>query len=184
MKKRGRKPKSRVNMKDDARYNRIVTIVILCTIIIMFSIGYATTRIDGVVKREKVTVFFQAFFNDTYEHYPNRVVRSNSSSSFVFVLPREFAAISRIELLCIPAFSNSSASIDLISRYGTFGENFAKHTETNMVATFNLTENEFNLIDISSVFSKIRFNDVCSIRIDHNQVGGDVHYLGVLLTYE
>jgi hypothetical protein len=92
-----------------------------------------------------------------------------------------------LELLgIVPAVTaGPDKDIDLYSDYGFIDQPANQYSESDVSATFDLTGmgGKIARFDISSVFTQLQARHICGLRIDHNTIGGPIHYLGIRLRY-
>ncbi len=136
----------------------------------------------------------EAFFSPQYSSTVNvpgtsvrtRPVTSNASFEFSFVVPGDFSSLVSFVALANPrgGAAGSGKNIDLFSDYGANGEQYNHHSESDVGSTYNLgNAGQWTTIDISSVLTQLSAGDRGGVQIDHQNIGGIVDYLGLLLTY-
>lgn len=157
--------------------------------------GDAVTSIsDGVnewcLVTERHAAGFSYFLPDHDANQGSHRVQNISgsgNSNFEFRVPGDFLSIISLELELTPSAgaAGSGKDIDLSSDYGTRGDAFNNHSETDLGTTYDFTglTNKFTSIDLASVFSNIAANDICGVNVDHNSIGGLMSYYGIALSY-
>jgi hypothetical protein len=118
--------------------------------------------------------------------YRVRNIGSAGAFRFDFKVPHDFSSLVSLVLVGWPesGAAGPGKDIDLTSEYGAVGEARNQHSESDTTSTYDLgsTDVIFEL-DISGVFSVLAANDYAGVLVDHNGVGGVVHYLGIRLRY-
>lgn len=104
-----------------------------------------------------------------------------------FSVPDDFGTLTSLELIGIPmaGAAGGSKDIDLFSDYGTVGENFANHSESDTTTVYDFTGDTdlFISIDLSVVFSSLVAGDFCGVQVDHNSIGGAIDYKLIKMVY-
>ncbi len=112
---------------------------------------------------------------------------ANVVDNYGFVIPANFATLVTLEMIGSPlaGSAGSGKDIDLFSDYGTVGESFSFHSEsdTGTVYDFTGSTDEFIAIDLSIVFSSLAGGDVCGLKLDHNTVGASIRYSHIRMVY-
>ena len=138
-------------------------------------------NLTGITKE----VFFQVVPSDTnFGDFITQSVASGGIWRFNFRAPDDFSSLTSLEVILIPAGTNSAAPVDLYSDYGSIGEPYNQHSES-LSTTWNLgTANNIYAMNISGVFSNLTAGDFCGIQIDEGAFGSATHYLGIRLKYK
>lgn len=141
--------------------------------------------VANIVTKE---VFFQADYSSNEGNFRTKVVGGGGSFNFNFVVPHDFSSIDNLVIVGIiqSGAIGTNRDIDLFSNYGTIGEVFNNHLESDTTTTYDFSTysaGEIIEIDISGVFTNLSAGDYCGINIDHNGIGGQIEYLGIRLKY-
>lgn len=116
-----------------------------------------------------------------------QTISATANSNFEFRMPSDFLSIISLTVELTPSAgaAGSGKDIDLTSDYGTQGEAFNNHSETDTGTVYDFTglTDTFSEIDLSPVFTGLAANDICGVNIDHNGIGGAMDYYGIALTY-
>jgi len=124
-------------------------------------------------------------YDSTIGEHPVLNILSNGNGNISFFVPYNFGVLVSLKLFGIPnGFTNGTADIDFTSEYMGEGEDFAFHSESDIISTYNFaTAGALTGLDISGVFSSLSPNDRCALFIDHNSIGGNVGYKEVEMIY-
>jgi hypothetical protein len=149
---------------------------------------YDFTDSVWVVASQAKTNVREVFFNGAlYTHTEGdfQTARQGAGGGLrlTFSTPLDFKALVSLEVVVIPEFTEAAADIDLSSDYGAAGELFTANSSVDTAITYNLTINTLAELDISSVFPSLAAGDHCGIFLDHQGIGGNLHYLGVKMRY-
>ncbi len=137
---------------------------------------------------DTVEVFFPAGGSDNYENYSvkkaNNLIRT---AVFTFYIPEDFNSLISLTLFAFPSVdvAGPGKDIDLFSQYCSVGESYNMHESSEVLTVYDFTGMADKLIeiDISGVYDFISAGDFCGLRVLHNDIGGDIYYLGILLKY-
>lgn len=104
-----------------------------------------------------------------------------------FSVPHDFVSIINLSLIGIISAGAAGASkdIDLNSSYGTVGESYIQHVQSDTLTLYNFTglADKWAEINIAPLFASLSANDHCGLLINHNGIGGAIYYLGINLRY-
>lgn len=121
-----------------------------------------------------------------YGNYAGTVVASNAQGYFVFHFPSNLGTLSSLILVGIvtPAAASAGRDIDRYSHYGSIGQAYNTHSQSDLASTFDLSAQSDMIwsMDISSLYTSWAAGDCAGLQIDHNSIGGSIYYLGILLT--
>lgn len=123
------------------------------------------------------------------DHVVNSLSKSSGSQIVIpFKIPSDFASLTSLKVVIIPTTGAalSNRNLDLTSDYGSLGELYNQHSESNTTITYNLTGfgNRFTTLDVSSVFTSLSGGDYCGLTITNgSDMGGVIYYVGVLIQY-
>lgn len=120
-----------------------------------------------------------------YGNYSGTNIASNSQGYFNFHFPSNLLTLTSLNLIGIvtPAAALAGRDIDRYSHYGSVGQAYNTHSQSDLATTFDLST-QSNMIwqmDISSLFTSWAAGDCAGLQIDHNSIGGSIYYLGILL---
>lgn len=127
--------------------------------------------------------FYMADYGGNLGDMRTRSVGSNASFQFNFVVPLDFATLTSIELVFVPAGTFAAQNIDLTSDYGAIGEQSINHSESDVANTVSGTAGQVSVMDISSVFSLLAAGDYAGVTANHQAIGTSIDYLGIRLRY-
>lgn len=116
--------------------------------------------------------------------YRVRTIDSTSAHRFSFVVPDDFTSVTATALVVIAGSAGGGVGvdIDLSSDYGADGEQSDNHSETDTTSTYNIpATGTLFLLDLAPVLSAVAPGDRVGVLVDHQTIGGDLHYLGVLI---
>ena len=130
-----------------------------------------------------ITQFFATNGNDTRGTYATVVIASNANVDITFFAPNDLVDFGTAEVVLMPVATNTLRDIDIIVNYATVGEDLALNVGSNTTATYDLIADQIKSIDITSLLGSIKAGDFVGVNIDHNSVGQNIDYLGVLITY-
>ncbi len=139
--------------------------------------------VDGSALAGTRSAFYPANFDANLGDMLSLRIGSAGSGRFNFQTPADFANLTSLALIGQPSGTNATADIDLGSDYGALGEASSNHSETDTAITFDLTSGQLEALDISNVFSSLAAGDFAGITVQHQTIGFDMDYLGILLTY-
>lgn len=128
-------------------------------------------------------VFSPAETNASQDNYRVRPLGASGNFNFNFPVPDDFGSLISIGLVGVPMADVVAGDIDLASDYGAVGESILNTQETDLTSTYNLTALDWNLLDLSSVFSALKAGDYCGVNVDHNGIGTTVDYIFARLEY-
>ena len=127
--------------------------------------------------------FFAMNGNDDISNYATDVIGSNSTDYITGRVPLAATTISKIAVVLIPATTATGLNIDFAVSYAANGEDITTHSGADTTSTYNFTANEFTEIDLIAIFGSISGGDFFGIEVDHQSIGQNVHYLGVLVEF-
>lgn len=131
--------------------------------------------------------FTLAVCDDRWGNFRTAKVLADGKGRFNFVVPKGFGVLVSLELLGIVPVGTEGPNkdIDLYSDYGFIDEPANQYSESDVSKVYNLIGmgGKIARFDISSVFTQLQARHICGIRIDHNNVGGPIHYLGIRLRW-
>lgn len=130
-------------------------------------------------------IFFQAVPSDAnLGDFRTQSVASGAIWRFNFYAPSDFSSLKSLEVILIPAGTNTAAPVDLFYDCGSVGEAYNSNSGT-LSTTWNLsTANRIHSMNVSGVFSDLGAGDFCGIQIDEGAFGFASNYLGIRLKYE
>lgn len=141
--------------------------------------------VSGRYKRTPLKeVFIPASANDSnLGNYATHSIGTNGLEYLTFSIPADFTQLISLEIECIATFTNTGRNIDLFSSYAMVGEPRNQNTESDTTSTYDFVTDEITALDVSGIFTALAAGHLCGIQIDHNAIGGTIHYLGVRMRY-
>lgn len=127
--------------------------------------------------------FFSPQQDDNIGDYRTRTIGGAGAFEFSFVVPHDFTSIISLEMILTPASNVTAENIDLTSDYGPDAGSIIAFSETDITNVVTFTAGDWNVMDISSVFSSLAAGHRCGIELDHQGIGSTVHYLFLRLRY-
>lgn len=119
----------------------------------------------------------------------HRVQNIGTAANFnlEFTTPPDFLSLISLDVIGVPNSAGAAGTgkdIDLNSNYGTLGEVYNQHSESDTTSTYDTgTVDQFFALDLSSVFTNLSANDQCGVNINHNIIGGTISYFEIRLHY-
>lgn len=147
---------------------------------------------DGTTWRQVATIgaqesFMAIDYGSNLTPYRVRQLGTNGTFNFTFCFPFDFGTLIEIALRgsVSAGAAGTGKDIDLTSSYSGVGENKDIYTETDVASTFDLGSTDQTIeLDLSSVFTGTPSAcDSVGITVDHNIIGGNVHYQFLRLRY-
>ena len=77
-----------------------------------------------------------------------------------------------------------SGNINLLSNYAQLGETVSTTSESQSIVGYSMTGFLWNSLDVTGVFTALRPDDYCGLRIIHLALPGSLFYMGIYGTYE
>jgi hypothetical protein len=145
--------------------------------------------VDGLRSWNAIkTIWFPADYDDDFGSYRVRELITVGDHRFNFRVPvfENTFTVLNLDLLFITSAgaSGTGKDIDLFSEYAAVGEPSNQHTESSTTRSYNLgAANAVNAIDLKPVFTLLESGDSCGVEVDHNLIGGSLHYLGIRMRY-
>lgn len=135
---------------------------------------------------EETEVFYEVDHDGNLSVYRVQNVAATGSWNFTWRVPFDFDKL--VALHCIFIAGNNAEGtgkdIDLESMYHHTGEVLNIHNEVDTTSTYTLPGlGVGGLLDVSSVYSSLSADDECGLNVDHNSIGGSLHYIGIILRY-
>lgn len=115
------------------------------------------------------------------DHIGNNV-SLNGTANIEFLVPINYASTFGAHICVIPG-GTVDADIDLDSDYGTVGELYDAHSESDTTSTFPFVLNTIGVIDISSVLSSVTAGDMVGVKFSNNGVTGGYLISGFIFQY-
>ena len=145
--------------------------------------------VDAATNTGNITLFIPITLNSgaNIDNYRSRTITGTGNGNITFIIPGDFASLVSLEMIFTPTAgaAGTGKDIDLISSYGQVGELITAHQETDTTTTFDTgTVNTHEMYSVSNVFSSIAANDICGLNIDHNTIGGTIHYFYLKIVYD
>ncbi len=132
----------------------------------------------------KRTMFIPAPNPDRqYGDYRVELTGTGATIRFTFYIPPDYSSLDECKAIGIPDFTSSGNDIDLDSNYGGNGQLYNNASETQSTNTYSFTTDQMSSIDISPVLSGISGGKTIGILVDHNGIGGNINYLGLIFSY-
>jgi len=134
-----------------------------------------------------VSRFFPANYNQNAGRFRVRTQNSNGDFNYTFVVPDEATTVISIDLIGFASSGGATGpnkNIDLFSEFGGNGQprNLNAQADTGTLYTIPPV-NELFTIDLLPVFVGVAGGDRCGIEVDHTNVGGNISYLGINISY-
>ena len=134
------------------------------------------------------TIFFQVEGDANLGSHRVQAIGATGAFRFEFKVPADFSSLIELTLIGIisAGAAGSGKDIDLASDYGTFGELYNEHSETDTGIVYDFTglTDRITELDISSVFSSLAACDVCGVFVDHKGIGGTIYYAMIKMRYQ
>ena len=129
---------------------------------------------------------FELDFANNYNNYRVRTIAATGSQRFTFCIPDDFNSLVSLEAVGAPTGGAGGVGkdIDRYSDYGAVGESTTQHSEADTTSTYDTgTDDNWEAIDLSSVFSSLNAGDICGVLVDHKSIGGAINYARIILKY-
>ena len=128
--------------------------------------------------------FFQAtaVAGTTFGNYATVAVTGNSSTNINFQVPEDSIIVEEVQVLGFPTSSQTNKSITYTGSAIQIGAAFNSRNATATITT-NLIANSLQAFNALAAFQTLRAGDFCGLRIDHNNIGTTIDYIGVYITY-
>lgn len=99
------------------------------------------------------------------------------------VIPADLASVTSIEVIVLPDATDGAADWDLTLYLGADGEAYDTHEESNNASTYDVTDNQWFSVDLSSIDDNLAAGDRFYCKF--TQTGGteNVYVIGILLKY-
>jgi len=125
--------------------------------------------------------------NGILDNYATKVIASTSSGYFSFLVPADFGSLVDAELIYSPeaGAAQTGRDIDLFTSYGPDAGGIDDFGDSDTSTTYDMSTQagEWHTIDISGVLTSLAAGHRVGLMVDHNLVGGNIHYLGIRLVY-
>ena len=121
----------------------------------------------------------------TYRNY-YPVARCNAQFEIgwmSFRVPHDFSSIITAEIIVICEATQAAADWDIFSGYAAAGESHDTHSEGDAASTYNVTNDEFEVVDISGILSSLAADDYVGIHLEQGTAGHNVSILGIRFKY-
>ena len=102
----------------------------------------------------------------------------NESALMSFPVPAGFTALVAADIVVIADCTDAAAEWSIYSEYGTYGEAYNVHSESDILTTYNATQNDLIAVDCTGILTGIAADDfvglefVIRINLDHAYVVG------------
>jgi hypothetical protein len=128
--------------------------------------------------------FFQAtaVAGSSFGNYATVAVTANSSTNINFQIPEDSIVVEEVQVLGFPTSSQTNKSITYTGTAIQIGAAFNSRNATTTITT-NLTANALQAFNAFASFQTLRAGDFCGLKIQHNNIGSTVDYIGVYITY-
>ena len=130
------------------------------------------------------SIFFAVNGNDFVGSYATVVVGSNAEIHLTFFAPLDVITLNSVKVMLIPQSTGSTLDIDITAEFAAEGELSTANTASDLVTTYNFTADTVTSLDITSLFSGMTAGDYAGVLVDHNSIGQNVDYLGVLIEFD
>jgi len=143
------------------------------------------TKLDGVPSAfsGELVVNPFSFTSNSKAPWASRSAGTNQTTNFSFEIPSDFSSVKRAVVRLIPDSSFVSVDIDLTLGFGGTGELFTANSNTDTTTTYSFTSDQISEIDISALFTSVSASDSVGFELDHNAIGGTIHYTALILEY-
>ena len=136
-----------------------------------------------------LTIFFPANqSNSGFNNYSVMTLAANSTGEITFAVPNAAGSVEKVYLCGIvePGAASTNRDIDLFSNYSANTEVYNAHTASDTTTVYDLSAsaNKIHVFDITTLFQDLSAGDFAGLTIDHNRIGGDINYLGLILEYK
>ena len=133
---------------------------------------------------QKYILFQGGHFTDSLGDYALINCIDNYTTYFSFMTPFDFATLVSLDLIVATQNAFTDKTIKIYSDYGAIGESPTNHSESNITKIYTITVNQWDVLDISSIFSSLSANDVCGLKVKPINVGTDFKSIGIRMIYE
>ena len=114
--------------------------------------------------------------------YSVNSVGKKSTTYFSFHIPNDYKKIESINVFFIPLFNETNDTVEISSTYGSVGEEFDQNQEIEKIS-IDYSRNKLSQVDVKSIYNNLKPNSVCGLKIDHDNIGGTVRYVGIEVRY-
>ena len=100
-----------------------------------------------------------------------------------FHMPHDFTAIVEAVLVVIPVSTQAAAEWSIATQYGSGGESYSAHLESDNTTTYNVSLGNYFEIDISGILTALAADDYVGIEVILRNAAHDVNVVGVRFKY-
>jgi len=149
-----------------------------------------TTTPSSITEPNEREVFFQAGRTNTYGDFEVRGITGGGTYCLTGHVPYDFDSLTSLKAIFFVASgaAQSNRHFHLESDYGTDGEVYTNHEESDDTIYVDLTgyTDKIYGLDISSVVDAgdLAAGDLIGIEVNHQNLGGTLRYLGMLMQYK
>lgn len=140
--------------------------------------------VDGAPTKE----FFVpvTYGTEMLHNFPWPVARCNANDEYAYIafrVPHDFTAITTAEIVVICMSTEVAANWDTLVEYAAAGEARNTHTASEAAATYNVTLNEIEVVDISALLGALAADDYVGVQFRQGAAGHNADVLGVHFKY-
>ena len=141
-------------------------------------------RWDGsnfVEKTIKRTKFFGQRSETNTGTYKMFNMANGDSHYFSFHIPDDFVSLNNMKIICVPP-NSTSKQIDWYCDYGSAGESYITHSESNTGNSYSVTTDQVNEITIPLTFTSLSAGDYIGFHLN-KVTTGFLNLIGLKMDY-
>ena len=100
-----------------------------------------------------------------------------------FAVPDDFVSITEAVFIVSPSSTQAAANWDIAATYGTIGQAYNTHAESDTATTYNVTNGQFFEVNVATILTALAVADIVSIGITCKNASHPLIAMGVRLKY-
>ena len=148
-----------------------------------FMSGIDKAKLDGINTTRSKFYAIAGNASTSVGSYNTVSVGSNADVEITFEFPADFGALTKLDIVGIPAGTFTNKDIDLTSQYAAPGELYNAHGAADTTGIYSGVADTIFNIPIGSLYASASALDFAGIMLKHNAIGTNVRYLGVRMEY-